>query len=430
MNNMPKTARINRKGHLEIGGIDVLDLAAKFETPLYVIDEQDLRSRCRDYINSFKPYPKTKIVFASKALSNIAILRIIGQEGLGADVASGGELFTALKAGIKKDMIYFHGNNKPEKELEETISKGNSKIVVDNFNEIEIIKKICNRLRRKTSVLVRINPGIEAHTHEFIQTGKIDSKFGIAKEEVIDAVKQIIKSKRIEFLGLHAHIGSQIFETRPFAAEAEVLFGLAAEIQKETGKETKELNIGGGIGVAYLPDDNPPNITQYANLIISTVKQQCIKYGLNEPWIILEPGRSIVANAGITLYKVGPIKDIKNVRKYVMVDGGMSDNPRPILYDAKYDFVIANKARLPKNYKVTIAGRFCESGDVLGRDIMVQKAQTNDIMAVMCTGAYNYSMSSNYNRVLRPAMVLANNKKAKIIIKRETYQDLVRNDRG
>ncbi len=427
--NQPITAKINQKNHFEVGGCDCADLAAEFGTPLYVLDEVTLRGKCREYRTAFRnKYPDSLIIFASKALCTTAVLKIIQDEGLGVDVSSGGEFFTAKRAGCSLSNIYFHGNNKTEKELEEAVDSGIGRIVVDNIQELKNLDAVTRKLKKKANILFRVNPGIEAHTHEFIQTGKIDSKFGIAKEKVLDLVKLTLDMEYVEFLGLHSHIGSQIFDIKPFLAEIDVLTTLAVQISDGVNIKIGELNIGGGLGIDYSGHDSVPTIDSFANEVISRLKQNFKKASLPEPKLILEPGRSIVGTAGITLYTVGSVKDIPGIRKYVSVDGGMSDNIRPILYQAKYEALLANKAGDNKTEKITIAGRFCESGDKLIENYSLPKTEPGDIVSVFCTGAYNYSMASNYNRVGRPAMVLVGGGSATLIIKRESYEDLAQND--
>jgi len=421
--NQPITAKINEKGHLEIGGCDTVDLAGEFGTPLYVMDEVTLRGKCREYRTAFKNrYDNTLIIYANKALCNTAILKIIEDEGLGADVASGGELYTARKAGCNLKTIYFHGNNKTQKELMEAVDLEIGRIVVDNFDELALLDRLTEKVGKKVDILFRVNPGIEAHTHEFISTGRIDSKFGISRERVAEAIKLANKSKYVNFIGLHAHIGSQIFDVKPFLAELDILCDLSAISPVE------EINMGGGLGIDHSGTDEVPTIDQFAEEVVGQFKKSCAQHKLGEPRLILEPGRSIVGNAGVTLYTVGGIKEIPGIRKYVSVDGGLADNPRPILYDANYSALLANKARKPAGEKVTIAGRFCESGDKLIKDIELPRVEVGDILAVLATGAYNYSMASNYNRVGRPAMVLINNGTPTLILKRESYEDLTQND--
>jgi len=415
--NLPDTAKINGSGHLEIGGCDVIDLAREFGTPLYVMDEATLRDRCRQYLKSFRThYPNSEIIFASKALCTVGISKIIASEGLGFDVASGGELYTVLEAGADPKKIYFHGNNKSPREIKEGLEAEIGRFVVDNEQELEHLDRITKESGLRAHILFRINPGIEAHTHEFIQTGKIDSKFGVQLVSLDALVDKTRKMKLIELKGLHAHIGSQILEVKPFVAEIGLLLELTHRYKLE------EMNMGGGLGIAYLPQHSPPAIDHLAGEISKVIKDKTVAK------LVLEPGRSVVGTAGVTLYTVGGIKDIAGIRKYIFIDGGMADNPRPILYDAKYDALIGNKPEADRNETVTVAGRFCESGDILIKDIRLPRAEVGDTLVVTCTGAYNYSMASNYNRVARPAMVLAHNGDAAIVVKRESYEDLILND--
>jgi diaminopimelate decarboxylase len=416
MRNFPDSAKI-KHDHLIIAGCDTIDLAREFGTPLYVMDEESLRNRCRKYIDSFrKYYPNTDIAYACKALCTAGILKVVASEGMGLDVSSGGELYTALKSGCDPKKFYFHGNNKSKAELKMALEAEIGRIVVDTVQEIENLDEITRQLGIRAEVMMRINPGIEAHTHEYIKTGNIDSKFGVPQNEIEKAVGLVRNKKLLTLVGFHAHIGSQIFDTQPFVDEVKLLLGLTKKY------DTHELNIGGGPGIAYLSSDNPPDIEAYAQQIAAVLKDQTMAK------LVLEPGRSIVGNAGVTLYSIGGIKDIPGVRKYVLVDGGMADNPRPILYQARYEARIANKFEAPMTQKVTIAGRFCESGDILIKDIKLPQITPGDILAVFCTGAYGYSMASNYNRVGRPAMILVNKGNATLIVKRESYDDLIRND--
>jgi len=415
--NLPLTAKVNSLGHLEIGGCSVVDLAREFGTPLYVIDEKTLRDRCRGYLTHFRAhYPNTDIIYASKALCTIGLSKIIASEGLGFDVSSGGELYTVLKAGVDPKKIYFHGNNKTLKEIKEGLQAGIGRFVVDGEQELINLEQMTQATGTRAQVLLRINPGIEAHTHEFIQTGKVDSKFGISLERLEDIIVKLSRVKNIEWVGFHAHIGSQILEIKPFLAEVELLLELTLKYG------TQEINMGGGLGIAYLPQHLPPSIEHFAKEVAKILK------GKTMAKLVLEPGRSIVGPAGVTLYQVGAIKDIPGVRKYVFVDGGMADNPRPMLYGAKYDAFIGNRFEEERVDTVTVAGRFCESGDILLKDIKLPKVEVGDILVVAATGAYNYSMASNYNRVGRPAMVLVNEGRAAIIVEREKYEDLIAHD--
>lgn len=418
MRNVPVSFEINDKQHIEIGGCDAIAMAKEFGTPLYVLDEVTIRDRCQQYVKSFrKYYPNTEVIYASKALCTAGVIKIIASEGLGFDVSSGGELYTALKSGVDPKKLYFHGNNKPPAEIKMALDAKIGRFVVDNYQELANIEA----LGANAEIMIRVNPGIDAHTHEHIQTGKIDSKFGVPLDQLDDFVKTVKKIKKIKLAGFHAHIGSQIFDLKPFIEEAKLLLDLTLKYK------TEEINIGGGLGAAYLPDDDPPTIDSFAKEIATVLREKTAAK------LVLEPGRSIISNAGVTLYTIGAIKNIPEIRKYIFVDGGMSDNPRPILYQAVYDAQIANKptdqqTNRPTSEKVTVAGRFCESGDILIKDIELPKVEIGDVLAVFCTGAYNYSMASNYNRVGRPAMVLANDGDATLIVKRESYEDLVAND--
>jgi diaminopimelate decarboxylase len=417
MKNTPDTYKINKQKHIEIGGCDTINLAKEFGTPLFVLDEKTIRNRCQTYLKSFrKYYPNTDVIYASKALCTAGVLKLVTSEGLGLDVSSGGELYTALKSGCDLKKIYFHGNNKPKKELKEALDARVGRIVVDNIDELNRLDEATSETGKRAEILVRVNPGIEAHTHEYIKTGTIDSKFGVPFAQLESFIKEVKKKKLISLVGLHAHIGSQILDPKPFADEVKFLLDLTLKYK------TRELNIGGGLAIAYLPKDESPVLESFAKEIASVLKDK------TDVKLILEPGRSIIGTAGVTLYTIGGRKDIAGIRKYIFIDGGMSDNPRPILYQAVYDAKIANKADLPAKEKVTVAGRFCESGDILIRDIELPEAKAGDILAVFCTGAYNYSMASNYNRVGRPAMVLVNGGDATLILNRESYEDLVRND--
>ena len=425
------TMEINKLGHLVIGGCDAVDLAKNYGTPLYVMDEQHLRDICRDYYRSFPgTYPNSEVIYASKAFMNTAMARIIDEEKLGLDVVSGGELFTALKAGFPSERIYFHGNNKSTEEIELGVRSKIGRFVVDNFTEIEALNKIAAENGNRVKVLLRIQPGIEAHTHEYIQTGQIDSKFGmaIATGQAMEIVKKACNSEMLELKGIHCHIGSQIFEIDSFRHTAEVMMGFVKQVKDETGISLAELNLGGGFGIYYKEGDTPAPISKFAEVIMKIIEEKAQMYELNPPKIIVEPGRSIVGTAGTTLYKIGSVKHIPGIRTYVAVDGGMADNPRPALYQAKYEAMLVNKAGQKDEEIVSVTGKCCESGDMLIWDIPLPKVETGDILAVSSTGAYNYSMSSNYNRLPRPAVVLVNDGKADIIVVRETYDDLLRND--
>lgn len=427
-----KALSINKNGHLEIGGCDCVDLVNKYGTPLYVMDEGLIRENCRIYKNSMDKYYNGRglVLYASKAFCTMAVCRIAHQEGLGLDVVSGGELYTALKAGFPMDKVYFHGNNKTNDELELAIDNNIRRIVVDNREELYRVSEIASKKGKTASISFRIKPGIDAHTHDFIMTGQVDSKFGVTllNDEALDIIIEASKLSGVKVEGLHCHIGSQIFDLAPFELAAKVMLEFIAEVKEKAGIEIEELNLGGGFGIKYTPDDDPIEYDHYIESVSKVVRKVCEDRNLKLPFIVMEPGRSIVASAGITLYKIGAVKDIKDVRKYVSVDGGMTDNPRYALYSAKYDAVLANRPDAPKTEKVTIAGKCCESGDLLAKDIMMPEIKAGDILAVLATGAYNYSMSSNYNRIPRPPVVLVKDGKSRIIVKREDYDDIIRND--
>ena len=427
-----KNLDINEKGNLTIGGVDTIALAKEYGTPLYVMDENLIRENCRSFKDSIEKFYNSEglVCYASKAFCCKEICRIMKDEGIGLDVVSGGELFTAINVDFPTEKICFHGNNKTEDELTLALSYGVGRIIVDNIYELERLDKLAKKLHKKASVMFRVKPGIDAHTHNFIMTGQIDSKFGFALEtgEAFEAVKRAITLENIIVKGLHCHIGSQIFDIDPFELAAKVMLEFIAKISKELSYNISELNLGGGFGIKYLPEHDPVPYETYMERVSIVVKQTCKELDIKQPFILIEPGRSIVGPAGITLYTVGAVKEIPNVRTYISVDGGMSDNPRYALYQSEYDVEIANKAFEEKAMKVTVAGKCCESGDLIGENLPIQNAETGDILVVLATGAYNYSMSSNYNRILKPAVAMVKNGKSKIIVKRETLDDIIRND--
>ena len=425
------TQRINKCGHLEIGGCDVVDLAKEFGTPLYVLDEELIRKNCREYKDTFsKFYPKSKIIYAGKANLSIAICKLMDEENIGLDLSSGGEIWTAYKAKFPMHKVYFHGNNKSQVELKLALDLGIERIVVDNEYELELLDNLCKEKNIGQNILLRLTPGVKPNTHSYIQTGQIDSKFGISIEngEALRVVKKIRNLERLNLIGIHCHIGSQILELTPFKIATEIMLGFAVEAKDKFDLKILELNMGGGLGIRYTDEDLSPSISEYVKILSDTVLRICEKFALALPELIVEPGRSIIGTAGVTLYTVGSIKTIPNIRTYLAVDGGMTDNPRYALYKAKHNAIIANKAELLRDFLVSIAGKCCELGDMLIYDISIQKPDQGDILAVFSTGAYNYSMASNYNKNPRPATVLAKDGIAKIIIKRETYDDLIRND--
>lgn len=420
----PLTAKINDEGNLEIGGCDVVELAEKYGTPLYVLDEHTIRSICRDYKEAFKAYDKINMMYASKALCTMATSKLVASEGFGFDVVSAGEIYTVYKAGVDMSKVLFNGNNKSYDELSLALELGVGRISADNFFELALLNEAAKAQNKTADILLRITPGIECHTHEYIQTGHLDSKFGFDLTQIDEAV-ELIKNDytNLKLHGLHAHIGSQIFETSIYGDEIEILVKEIARLG------LNEINIGGGIGVKYTENDCPPSVYDVAEIIIKRLNECIEKYNIEPPALFIEPGRSIISTAGVTLYTVGSSKQVPNGRKYVAVDGGMSDNIRPAMYGAEYTAQVANKPEAENFEKVTIAGRFCESGDILIKDVELPELEEGDILCVYNTGAYNYSMASNYNRVPKPAMILVNNSQSDIIVTRETLDDLISHDR-
>ncbi|WP_282140619.1 diaminopimelate decarboxylase [Cytobacillus oceanisediminis] len=425
------TMKVNEKGHLEIGGMDTVDLAGQFGTPLYVYDVALIRERARGFKQTFdKLGIKAQVAYASKAFSTVAMVQLVDEEGLSLDVVSGGELYTALAADFPPERIHFHGNNKSREELEMALKNQVGCIVVDNFYELELLEEICESLAARTKILLRVTPGIEAHTHDYILTGQEDSKFGfdLQNGQAETALQKALNSSWIETLGLHCHIGSQIFDTTGFILAAKKIFEKMAEWKEKHTYEPIVLNLGGGFGIRYTEDDDPIHASQYVEEIIGEVKKQAEHYSMKMPEIWIEPGRSLVGDAGTTLYQTGSRKEVPNVRNYLAVDGGMSDNIRPALYQAKYEAVLANRVLDKPEETVSIAGKCCESGDMLIWDLPLPKAGDQDLLAVFCTGAYGYSMANNYNRIPRPPVVFIENGEAKLVVKRETYEDILRLD--
>ncbi len=423
---------VTAEGHFTFGGADTTELAAEYGTPLYVMDENMVRKAVRRFMDSMEKYygGRGEVHYASKAFSCMEMCRIINSEGAGLDAVSIGELYTAVKAGFDVKKIGFHGNNKTDEELRYAVEVGVGHIIVDNISELERLEKIAAELGKKPSIMFRIKPGIDAHTHDFVKTGQIDSKFGFALEtgEAFEAVKQAVACSNVELTGIHCHIGSQIFDIAPFEEAARVMIGFISEIKNKLDYEIKGLNLGGGFGIKYLDSDDPSPFETYMERVSKVVAVECERLGVAQPFIYIEPGRSIAAPAGITLYTVGARKEIPNIRTYVSVDGGMPDNPRYILYGSEYSALVANKANEERSEKVTIAGKCCESGDLIGENMPLQHAESGDIIAVLATGAYNYSMSSNYNRLQKPAVVFVKDGASRVAVKRETLDDIIRND--
>lgn len=431
--NERQTLKINNN-HLEIGGVDCALLRKQYGTPLYVMDQQYIEDMCAIYSKTLKEeYGDGLICYASKAFSCLAIYRIINKMGIGADSVSGGELYTALKANFPMEKICFHGNNKTYSELEFAVFNSVGYIVIDSYSEADLIDELCAKFNKKQNVLIRVNPGVEAHTHHFIQTATVDSKFGfsIKNGQAKDMIEYVSNKKGLNLLGLHCHIGSQIFETKSFELAVEKMTDFYKELKDELNLEFDVLNLGGGFGIYYSEGDSKKTCEQYADFIkvissclLNSVKQK----GLKKPFLILEPGRSIVGEAGITLYTAGSVKQIKDVKNYIAIDGGMFDNPRYALYQAKYTIVSANNMNAPKTVKYSIAGKCCESGDLIAEDVMLPPINKGDLIAVLSTGAYNYSMASNYNRNLIPPVIMVKDGESKYIVKPQTYEDIIRND--
>lgn len=425
------TSRVNEQGNLEIGGCDATQLAATYGTPLYVYDEALIRGKCRAFVEAFRQTGVAfQVAYASKAFCTMAMCKLVEEEGLSLDVVSGGELYTALQAGFPVERIHFHGNNKS---LEEIVMALDAKIgcfVVDNFFELHVLDQLASERGETVSILLRVTPGVEAHTHEYISTGQEDSKFGfdVKNGQALEAMKYAHESKHLHLLGVHSHIGSQIFETDGFLVAIKRLAELLEEAKNHHGFLPEVLNVGGGFGIRYVEGDTPQPAETYVKAITQTVKEELGSRQIPMPEIWIEPGRSIVGDAGTTLYRIGSHKEIPNVRKYVAVDGGMTDNLRPALYQAQYEAAIANKMNVPASDVVSIAGKCCESGDMLIWDVAIQPAVAGDILAVPSTGAYGYSMANNYNRIARPAVVFVKDGEVELVVKRETYADVISHD--
>ena len=419
-------------GELILGGVGAKTLAKEYGTPLYVMDENVIRSSMRAFRSSMEEYygGKGLVCYASKAFSCKEIYRIAMEEGIGADVVSLGEMYTARTVGFPMDKVCFHGNNKTRRELEAALDWGVTRIVEDNLTELRTLSALAAEKGRTAEILLRIKPGIDAHTHNFIRTGQIDSKFGLALEtgEAMEGVKEALAADCVHLRGIHCHIGSQIFSVEPFVHAAEVMMDFLGQIKAETGAELSELNLGGGFGILYTDEDEPVPFQDYMGPVSEAVKASAEKLGLPQPFVLIEPGRAIVGEAGTTLYTVGSVKEIPGIRTYVSVDGGMGDNPRYILYQAKYDMILANRADEAATERVTVAGRCCESGDLIGEDVPLAPARPGDLLAVFATGAYNYSMASRYNRASVPPVVMVKDGASRVVVRGETLEDLVRSD--
>ncbi len=423
---------LNPQGRLCFDGLDLEEAAHTFGTPAYLISESAVRRQCRAYTQAMHREfgERFQVAYASKALCSSFIYPILQSEGMNADVVSGGELYTALHAGFPASHLHFHGNNKSDAELIQAVDCGIGSVVIDCFDEIERLEGICAERNRRVRVLLRVKPGVNAHTHEFISTGHNDCKFGFGIEDgqVYAAARLLQGCNHLDFCGLHCHIGSQIFLKEPFGIAADVMVRLFAGLRRDFAFDLRELILGGGFGVKYLSSDKPVPVSEMIGFLGQAVRQSCARYGIGVPTVVVEPGRSILCTAGVTLYTVGAVKAVPGARTYVAVDGGMPDNPRFALYQAQYDACIVGKAAQEKTETVTIAGKCCESGDMISRDIRLQRAQRGDILCVFSTGAYTYSMASNYNRLPRPPVVLIQNGKGRVVVRRESFEDLIRND--
>ena len=425
---LPLSARVNKLDHLEVGGCDVLDLVEEFGSPLYILDETTLRTACQQYRQAFGQYypGEALVMYASKAWNCLAVCAIATQEGLAIDVVSGGELLTALKAGASPDNIYFHGNNKSRRELRQGIEAG-CRIVVDNWHELKTLSALASA-DEPVTILLRLTPGIECHTHEYIQTGHIDSKFGFDPDQLDEVFAYLAQQTSLTCIGLHAHIGSQIFELQPHEDLSGVLVHWM-EVAKRHGLPISELDVGGGLGIRYTEADDPPSIMAWVQVVCEHMVNACQVADVPLPRLICEPGRSLIGSACVTAYTVGSQKTVPGIRTYVSIDGGMSDNPRPITYQSVYRVLAAGNMSAPLSETITLAGKHCESGDVVIHDAQLPPVSSGDIVVIPATGAYNYSMASNYNRVPRPAAVLVQNEQACLIVERETEADLMRYDR-
>lgn len=423
--------RVDAGGALLIGGCPAVDLAEQFGTPLLILDEDRFRGNARAYREALRQtYPSSQPIYASKALCVLATCRMAYEDGLHVDVASGGEIYTARRAGVPAAALHFHGNNKTPEELRFALAEGVGRIIVDNLYELDLLDELTRTAPARVNVLLRVTPGIEPHTHRAVVTGGVDSKFGfgIAGDAATAAIKRALEIPGVEVRGLHCHIGSQIFDLEPFRLAARAMADFLAQVRRELDLTFPELNLGGGLGIAYLPEDQPPPIGVFVRAVTAALREALEAHGLPLPHLSLEPGRSLVGDAGVTLYTVGAMKAIPGVRTYVSVDGGMFENPRPALYGARYTAVVADRATVAPTTLVTIAGRCCESGDVLIWEAALPPVQPGDRLAVFSTGAYTYSMASNYNRFPRPAVVLASDGDARVVVERETYEDLIRKD--
>ena len=426
----PDTAKVDAQGHLVLGGCRATDLADEYGTPVYVLDEETLRGRCRSFIGEFrKLYAATNVSYACKAYINPALARLFQEEGMGFDVVSGGELALVISAQVPMDEVYFHGNNKSPQELSEALEHSIGWVVVDSFYELELLDKLAGLAGKTQDILIRVSPGVDPHTHVYTTTGVLDSKFGFSIQtgHAAQAIRMGLAATNLNLRGLHFHLGSPIFELEPYRVATELVLKFAAEFREE-GLEMQRFSPGGGFAIGYTRGQEPPPVSAYAETIVSTMTATCQELGMEPPYLVIEPGRAIIGPAGVALYHIGAIKDVPGVRKFVSVDGGMGDNIRPVLYQAEYEVVAANKADQEPVEKVTIAGKYCESGDLLASDIMLPELQSGDVLAIPAAGAYCPSMASNYNLNPRPPMVLVKDGQSRLIRRRESYQDLMHCD--
>ena len=427
-NIVPLTAAVDRAGHLTVGGCDTVELAREFGTPLYVFDEEDLRARCREFRSEFETrQPDVLVVYAAKAYLGRALASLVAAEGLGLDVVSGGELACARAVDFPLDRVHFHGNNKSAQEIREALTADVGRVVVDNFRELVLLGDAAASLGRRQAVLLRITPGVDPHTHAYVSTGAVDSKFGLPLVGGLaeEALVQAMASPGLEVMGLHYHLGSQLTETEPYRQAAEAVLPFAARMKERHGLELREYSVGGGIAVPYTRDAATPSVADYAEAVVGALQEGCRRHGLPLPRLTVEPGRAIVARAAVALYTVGATKEVPGVRTYVAVDGGMADNIRPALYGSRYEVLVANRMGDPPQEKVTVAGRYCESGDVLVQEAEVPRLWAGDLLALPVSGAYGLAMASNYNWALRPAVVMVKDGHAHLIRRRETYDDLL-----
>lgn len=424
---------VNEQGHLTLAGADTVALAKKYGTPLMLVDEQRIRDNCRTYVQAMKEHfgGDSMPLFASKALCFKALYQIVAEEGMGTDIVSPGELYTAKAAGFPLEKAYFHGNNKTDADIRFGIEAGIGCFIADNREELEVINQTAAEAGRRQKVILRVTPGIDPHTHAAITTGKVDSKFGTAIEtgQALELIRYILTLPNIDLIGIHCHVGSLCFDSKPFLDAADIMIAFMAQVKKETGKTLSVLNLGGGYGVRYIESNPHIDIADNIRQVAERVKAQCARYGLDLPQVLMEPGRSIVADAGLTLYEAGSVKTITGYKSYISIDGGMTDNPRYALYQSDYTVLNASQAAAAPDMVATIAGRCCESGDLIQEDVNIKRPTRGEIIAVLVTGAYNYAMASNYNRIPRPAVVMIGcDGQERVVIRRESYEDLLRND--